>query len=61
MRVRRLPTHQAPRKRKQEEWDNIQQLSGKPMTMVQLKPPKPQPKKKKPAPSHLITSFYLPH
>jgi hypothetical protein len=45
---------------KQEEWATIQQLTGKPITMVQLKPPKPQPQKKQAAPSHTITSFYLP-
>jgi hypothetical protein len=38
----------------------IQQLSGKPVTVVQLKPPKPQPKKQQATPSHKITSFYLP-
>jgi hypothetical protein len=48
-------------KHKQEEWANMQQLSGRPVTMVEFKPPKPQPKKKKPTSSHLITSFYLPH
>jgi hypothetical protein len=47
-------------KHKQEEWATIQQLTGKPVTMVQLKPPKPQPKKQQAAPSHKITSFYLP-
>jgi hypothetical protein len=47
-------------KQKQEEWATIQQLSGKPVTMVQLKPPKPQPKKQQAAPSHKITSFFLP-
>ncbi len=47
-------------KRKQEEWANMQQLSGKPVTLVQLKPPKPQPKKQQAAPSHKITSFFLP-
>jgi hypothetical protein len=47
-------------KQKQEEWANMQQLSGKPVTLVQLKPPKPQPKKQQAAPSHKITSFFLP-
>ncbi len=47
-------------KQKQEEWATMQQLSGKPITMVQLKPPKPQPKKQQAAPSHKITSFFLP-
>ncbi len=47
-------------KQKQEEWANMQQLSGKPVTMLQLKPPKPQPKKQQAAPSHKITSFFLP-
>jgi hypothetical protein len=47
-------------KNKQEEWATIQQLTGKPVTVVQLKPPKPQPKKQQAAPSHKITSFYLP-
>ncbi len=47
-------------KQKQEEWANMQQLSGKPITMVQLKPPKPQPKKQQATASHKITSFFLP-
>ncbi len=47
-------------KRKQEEWATMQQQSGKPVVMVQLKPPKPQPKKQQAAPSHKITSFFLP-
>jgi hypothetical protein len=47
-------------KQKQEEWATMQQLSGKPVTMLQLKPPKPQPKKQQAAPSHKITSFFLP-
>ncbi len=59
------PTAQVPNKsqlfqdfkNKQEEWANIQQLSGKPITMVQLKPPKPQPQKKQAVPSDKITSF----
>jgi hypothetical protein len=45
-------------KHKQEEWATIQQLSGKPVTMVQLKPPKPQPQQA--TASHKITSFFLP-
>ncbi len=57
------PTAQVPNKsqvfkdfkQKQEEWTAIQQLSGKPVAMVQ-----PQPKKQQATPSHKITSFYLP-
>jgi hypothetical protein len=66
--VNKSPAEQVPNnskvykdyKRKQEEWANMQQLSGKPVTMLQLKPPKPQPKKQQAAPSHKITSFFLP-
>ncbi len=47
-------------KQKQEEWATRQQLSGRPVTMVQLKPPKPQPKKQQATASHKITSFFLP-
>jgi hypothetical protein len=47
-------------KQKQEERTAMQQQSGRPVTMVQLKPPKPQPKKQQAAPSHKITSFFLP-
>ncbi len=47
-------------KQKQAEWAAMQQLSGKPVTMLQLKPPKPQPKRQQPTPSHKITSFFLP-
>jgi hypothetical protein len=43
-------------KRKQEEWTAMQQLSGLPTVLMQLKPPQSQPKKKKATPSHLITS-----
>ncbi len=47
-------------KHKQEEWANMQQQPGKPVAMVELKPPKPQPQKRQPTPSHKITSSYLP-
>jgi hypothetical protein len=37
-----------------------QSAEEQPVTLVQLKPPKPQPKKQQAAPSHKITSFFLP-